>query len=120
MAFKARITSIPVPLFTFDDLFEYDNAEERGLLLTNRRNLQSGLENTYQARTQGHTDAHQLHPGGPFYPEQSPPLNRATMSGGLGLSADDLHHFDQLDESPGLSSRYQRPRVEDPNHGASA
>jgi hypothetical protein len=42
------------------------------------------------------------------------------MSGGLGLGADDLHHVDPLDESPGLSSRYQRPRVEDPNHGASA
>lgn len=39
MALKARITSIPIPLFTFDHLFEYDNAGERGLLLTNRRNL---------------------------------------------------------------------------------
>ena len=25
------------------------------------------------------------------------------MGGGLGITADDLHHFDQLDESPGLS-----------------
>jgi hypothetical protein len=31
MALKARITSVPVPLFTFDDLFEDDNAGERGL-----------------------------------------------------------------------------------------
>lgn len=44
------------------------------------------------------------------------------MSGGLGITADDLHHFDRLDESPGLSSRYQRPVVEDINgsSGASA
>jgi hypothetical protein len=89
-------------------------------LLTNRRNLQNGLEDTYQAQMQGQTDAHQLHPGGPFYPEQSPPLKRATMSGKIGITADDLHHFDQLDESPGLSSRYQRPSVEDHSGGASA
>jgi hypothetical protein len=42
------------------------------------------------------------------------------MSGGLGITADDLYHFDQLDESPGLSNRYQRPSVEDYSGGASA
>ena len=44
------------------------------------------------------------------------------MSGGLGITANDLHHFDRPDESPVLSSRYQRQVVEDSNgsSGASA
>lgn len=49
-------------------------------------------------------------------------MEHATMSGGLGITADDLHHFDRPDESPRLSSRYRRPVVEDINgsSGASA
>ena len=78
------------------------------------------ISDAYQARSQ--SDAHQLHPGGRFYPEQSPAMEHATMSGGLGITANDLHHFDRPDESPVLSSRYQRQVVEDSNgsSGASA
>src|SRR5277367_7110501 len=78
------------------------------------------ISDVYRVRSQN--DAHQLHPGGPFYPEQSPSMEHATMSGGLGITADDLHHFDRPDESPALSSRYQRQVVEDTNgsSGASA
>src|SRR3954451_15423583 len=76
------------------------------------------ISDAYRARSQN--DAHQLHPGGPFYPEQSPSMAHATMSGGLGITADDLHYFDRPDESPGLSSRYQRPAVEDTNDSSGA
>ena len=112
----------PNPLFMFaPQPFTFDNPRRQNPLLTNHRDPQNGLEdNYYQARPPGQADAHQLHPGGPYYPEQSPPQKRATMSGALGITADDLHHFDQLDESPGLSNRYQRPSVEDHSAGASA
>lgn len=76
------------------------------------------ISDAYQARSQN--DTHQLHPGGRFYPEQSPTMKHATMSGGLGIAATDLHHFDRPDESPTLSSRYQRPVVEDTNSSSGA
>ena len=55
--------------------------------------------------------AHALHPGGPFYPGQSPTFQPATMSG--GISAADMVHFDRPDESGNLAKRYQKPFVED-------
>ena len=110
----------PSPFSLSDDAKRpsiFDEDEEFWLTSPNKQ--KPGLEDPsftpFGARTQAQTDAHQLHPGGRYYPEQSPPLHRATMSGGLPttseITADDLHYFDQLDESPGLSNRYQRPSV---------
>ena len=106
---------IPILLSLFSEPVESDKPGEEYIWLTDHSDPQNGLEDPdfipYRARE--HTDAHQLHPGGRFYPGQSPQFTRATMSGGLptysGITADDLHHFDQMDESPGLSNRYQRP-----------
>jgi hypothetical protein len=126
---RKRAARIPVPFSIFSEPFEDDIPGRQDPLLTENRDVQTGLEDPnfitpYQARSYGQipgqTDAHQLHPGGPYYPEQSPPLKRATMSGGLGITADDLHHFDQLDESPGLSNRYQRLDHNGGGAGASA
>lgn len=116
---------IPIPLSMSSEPFESDDPGEQDRWLTEHLDEQNGLEDPNftpsQARTPLQNDAHQLHPGGPFYPGQSPPLKQATMSGALGITADDLHHFDHLDESPGLSTRYQRPSVgEDGRGGPSA
>lgn len=68
-----------------------------------------------------------LHPGGPFYPEQSPPpLQYASMAGGYGgsgtgISAADLDEFDHPDESTFLAARYRKPTVAgDDGHGNGA
>ncbi len=80
-------------------------------------------------KTFNRVDSDQLHPGGRYYPEQSPPLERATMSGGLPAEMfghEDPTYLGRLQRNPyepdheqsSYASVYQPPSVQDASGGS--